>query len=132
MAGTITVDTGDTFATMLLMSIGPKLKFGTTEQDISASGERKYAAELAVTYVTEPGMRSLSEVISVTITGPGPDILDIRPGSLVELRRLRAGVSSPEKRDNGRIAGGRFYFMAEGIRLATVASGRAAASAPAA
>lgn len=130
MAGTITVDTGDTFAAMLLMSVAQKIKFGTDEPDVDKrTGEKKWSAELAVTYVPEPGMRSQSEVIGVTITGPGPEILDIPPGSLVELRRLRAGVSTPEKRDNGRIAGGRLFWQADGIRVAAATSAASASAA---
>ena len=127
MAGTVTVDTGDTFAAMLLMGVAQKTKFGTDEPDVDKrTGEKKWSAELAVTYVTEPGMRSQSEVISVTITGPGPEILDIPAGSLVELRRLRAGVSTPEKRENGRIAGGRLFWQADGIRPMVPATSSAA------
>ncbi len=118
MPGTVTVDVRATFAAMILMSIGEKTKFGTDQPDISATGERKYTAELAVTYhADQPGMRPVSEVISATITGGDHGaILGIPAGSVVELDRLRCGVSAPEKRDNGRIAGGRLYWMASGIR----------------
>ena len=46
MPGTLTVDAKQTFATMLLMSAAPRLKFGTTEPDISATGEKKFSAEV--------------------------------------------------------------------------------------
>jgi len=116
MPGTLTVDAKQTFATMLLMSAAPRMKFGTTEPDISATGEKKFTAEVAVTYLAEPGMRTVSEVISVVVTG-GDDIT-IPRGSALEFDSLRCGVSQPEKRDNGRIAGGKLFWMGRGIRPA--------------
>jgi hypothetical protein len=114
MPGTLTVNTQQTFATMLLMSAAQKLKFGTTEPDISATGEKKHTCEVAVTYLAEQGMRPVSEVITITVTGG--DNITIPPGTPVEFASLRCGVSQPEKRDNGRIAGGKLYWMASGIR----------------
>jgi hypothetical protein len=114
MPGTITVDAKQTFATMLLMGAAQKLKFGTSEPDITASGEKKHTAEVAVTYLADPGMRPVSEVLSITVTGG--DSITIPPGTPVEFDSLRCGVSQPEKRDNGRIAGGKLYWMAYGIR----------------
>lgn len=116
MPGTLTVDAKQTFAAMLLMSAAPKLKFGTDQPDVSATGEKKFTAEVAVTYLAENGMRPVSEVISVTVTGG--DNITIAPGTPVEFDSLRCGVSQPEKRDNGRIAGGKLYWMAYGIRPA--------------
>ena len=56
----------------------------------------------------------------MTITGGDHSaILGIPPGSVVELDRLRCGVSAPEKREGGRrYRGGRLYWMASGIRPA--------------
>jgi hypothetical protein len=116
MAGTLTVNAKQTFAAMLLMSAEQKTKFGTDQPDISRNGEKKWTVQLAVTYLAEEGMRPVSEVISVTVTGG--DSITIPPGSAVEFDAIRAGVSSPEKRDNGRIAGGKLYWMASGLRLA--------------
>lgn len=117
MPGTLTVNAAQTFATMLLMSAAQKTKFGTEEPDISKTGEKKWAVELAVTYLAENGMRPVSEVISVTVTGG--DGVTIAPGTPVEFDSLRCGVSAPEKRDNGRISGGKLYWMASGIRSAS-------------
>ena len=69
MPGTVHVDVRSTFATILLMSIGEKLKFGTDVPEVNAAGEAKYTAELAVTYRAENGMKPVSEVISATLTG---------------------------------------------------------------
>src|SRR5580692_13172258 len=73
MPGTLTIDTAATFQAVLLMASGPKLKFGSTKQDISARGERKWDVQAAVTFHAEPGMKPVSEVIAVTVTGPGTD-----------------------------------------------------------
>jgi hypothetical protein len=52
------------------MASGPKLEFGSTEQDVSARGERKWDVQAAVTYHAEPGLKPVSEVIAVRVTGP--------------------------------------------------------------
>lgn len=131
-SGTITVDTGATFAAVLLLSAADKMKFGTDQPDIAQDGQRKYTCEVAVTYKPDPGMRPVSEVLAVTVTGGTDPAGSIMPGTPVEFDRLRAGVSSPEKRDNGRISGGRLFWMASGIRAshgAANGSGRPLASA---
>ena len=121
MPGTVHVDIRATFATILLMSIAEKLKFGTEVPEVSANGEAKYTAELAVTYRAENGMKPVSEVISATLTGGDRNaILSIPPGSVVEVAGLRCGVSAPEKRDDGRVRGGRLYWMAGSIRPSQV------------
>jgi hypothetical protein len=119
MPGTIHVSTDATFAAMILMSVAEKMKFGTDMPEVSATGERKYVAEVAVQYRPDNGMKPVSEVISATITGGDHNaILSIPPGSPVVLDGLRCGVSAPEKRDDGRVRGGRLYFMATAIRAA--------------
>src|SRR5258708_17851058 len=100
-SGTRTTDTTATFQAVLLMASGPKLKFGSTEQDISARGERKWDVQVAVTYHAEPGMKPVSEVIGVTVTGPGTDpCASIPPGSPIVFDRMRVGFSVPEPPDN--------------------------------
>jgi hypothetical protein len=118
MPGTVHVDIRATFQTILLMSIAEKLKFGTDVPEVSASGEAKYTAELAVTYRAENGMKPVSEVISATLTGGDRNaIMSIPPGSLVEVTALRCGVSAPEQRPDGRgVRGGRLYWMLGSIR----------------
>lgn len=121
MPGTVTVDLRATFATMILMGITEKMKFGTEIPEVSASGERKYTAEVAVTYHAENNMRPVSEVISVTITGGDHQaILSIPAGSVISFDRLRCGVSAPEKREDGRVRGGKPYWMASAIRPSQV------------
>lgn len=120
MPGTMAIDTASTFTRILLMGAGPKTKFGSTDQDVSASGEKKWEVQAAVTYHSEYGMKPFSEVISVTVTGPAADPAEaIAPGSPIEFDRLRVGFSSPEQRENGKgIRGGRPWYQASGIRQA--------------
>jgi len=122
-SGTLTVNAAQTFSVMLLVSVSQKTKYGTDEPDITKQGERKYACDCAVTYLAENGMKVVSEVISVGIIGG--DLPQIQPGTQVEFDSLRAGVSAPEKRENGRVSGGRLYWMGSGLRAV---SGRYSAS----
>lgn len=121
------IDTGATFATSpLLMSAMPKIKYGSAEQDVSASGERKWEIQLAVTFhPSGPGMRPVSEVISVTITGPPTNPGEhIQPGTAIDLEGFRVGWSAPETAGNGRVRGGKPWYQATGLR-SSLASGRA-------
>lgn len=115
MPGTLTINAQQTFSAMLLLSATQKMVFGKPDEpDITKAGEKKFAIECAVTYLAENGMKPISEVISVGIIGG--DLPTIPPGTAIEFDSLRAGVSAPEKRDNGRISGGRLYWMGSGVR----------------
>ena len=120
MPGTLTIDLAATFQAVLLMASGPKLKFGGTEQDISARGERKWDVQAAVTYHGEPGLKPVSEVIAVTVTGPATDpCASIAPGTAIAFERMRVGFSVPEARENGRgIRGGRPWYQAVDVHQA--------------
>lgn len=114
MAGMITVDQQSTFATPpLVMSVGPRLKFGTDVQDVTRDGEKKWSCQVAVTYFADYGMRAQAEVIEVGLIGEVPTV---QPGQPVQFDRLRCGVSAPEKTDQGRVRGGRLYWSADGVR----------------
>jgi hypothetical protein len=121
MPGTLTIDIAATFQAVLLMASGPKLKFGSTEQDISARGERKWDVQAAVTYHAEPGMKPVSEVIAVTVTGPPADpCASITPGAPIAFDKMRVGFSPPEARENGRgIRGGRPWYQAANVHQAS-------------
>src|SRR5262249_13071842 len=109
------------FSTVVLMGSGPRMKFGTAEQEISAAGEKKWEVSAAVTFhPNSAAMRPVSEVISVVVTGPANDPAGrIKPGRQIELDGFKVGISSPELRDTGRIAGGRPWFQATGVRQVT-------------
>lgn len=117
MPGTFTIDTKNTFTSALYMSAGPKLKFGSAEQDISATGERKWEVQAAVTFHAEYGMRPVSEVIVITVTGGDDPARGLQAGAPIEFDRLRVGMTAPEARQDGRgIRGGKPYYQAAGIR----------------
>jgi hypothetical protein len=122
---TLVVDANATFATMLLMSAAPKEKFQQPGvQDVSADGTPKWSAQLAVTYNAENGMAPTSEVLNVSITSHANPVDGIPPGSPVVPDGLRAGVNSPERRDNGSIRGGRLWYSATGLRSSLMAGAR--------
>jgi len=117
---TYTIDTAATFATCLLMVSGPRTKFGTDAQDVSADGEKKWTVQAVVMAHAEPGRQAQSEVISVTITGGNTDpAAGMMPGTPIQFDGLRLGVSTPEKRGE-RVSGGKPFFSASGIRAAAV------------
>lgn len=126
MPGTITVDQQATFSTPpLVMSVGPKLKFGSDQQDITRNGERKWSVQVAVSYVPEYG-RSVAEVIEVGMTGADPSG-SVQPGMPVKFDRLRVGFSAPEiNGESGRIRGGKPFWQADGVQSFAAKSSAAA------
>jgi len=123
----ITVSQQETFSTPpLVMSAGPKLKFGSDQQDITRNGERKWSVQVAVSYFADYGMRPQAEVIEIGLTGEDPTAA-IQPGMPVQFDRLRCGVSAPEKTDEGRVRGGRLYWQADKVRPFAAAKASAAA-----
>lgn len=121
--GFITVDCKNTFAAAIFLGAAGKTIFGSDNQpDISKDGQRKYSADVAVTYLADPGRKPVSEVISISLMGADPSA-SVSPGTPVEFDRLRCSVSSPEKREgSNRISGGRLFYMADAIRPASPGS----------
>jgi hypothetical protein len=116
MPGMITVSQQETFSTPpLVMSVGPRFKFGTDQQDVTRQGERKWSCQVAVSYFADFGMRAQAEVIEVGLVGEDPSHA-VQPGMPVQFDRLRCGVSAPEKTDEGRVRGGRLYWSADAVR----------------
>jgi hypothetical protein len=115
MPGTFVVDTRSTFAAALLMASGPKIKFQSTEQDVSTNGERKWEVQAALTWNAEPGMRPVAEVISITMFGGADPAANIPPGSPVEFDGFRVGISAPERTERG-VRGGKPWYQASGVR----------------
>lgn len=123
--GTVVIDQQQTFAAPpIVMSIGPKLEFGTDTQACTRDGEKRWVVQVACAYAAEPGMKAQAEVIEVTINGEDPS-LSIGPGSSVEFNLLRQGISSPERRGE-RIVGGKPWYSAQGVRAAGAKSAAAA------
>jgi len=121
MPGTFVVQADRTFGTMLLMGSAPKMKFGTDQQDVAATGERKWEVQVAASWLPEYGMRPVSEVISVTVLGGTDPAAGISPGSPVEFEQFRVGVSAPERRGD-RVTGGKAWYQGSGLRVAGASS----------
>jgi hypothetical protein len=115
MPGAFTIDTGRTFALLMLMSTSPKTKFGTSDPDTAADGRAKWSAQVAATWLAEPGRRPVSEVLDITIVSDRDPGDGITPGSPVHVEGLRVGVSTPERTDRG-VRGGKAWYQAEALR----------------
>ena len=103
MPGTLTIDAAATFQAVLLMASGPKLKFGSTEQDISARGERKWDVQAAVTYrPTFDGQRLQSEVIGITIAALNDPVDGVPVPSAVVFDQLRAMDPNAPQHDSAK------------------------------
>lgn len=125
MPGTFVINTRATFAHAYFMACAPKTKFGTSDQDITATGLPKWEAQVAVTFTAEPGMRAVSEVIRVMIPATTDPASSIAPGSPVEVDDLRVGITAAEARENGRgVRGGTPYYLASGLRASLVPTAR--------
>jgi hypothetical protein len=116
MPGTFVIDTRETFDSALLMASGPKMQFQTTEQDVSATGERKWEILAVLTWKAEPGRNPVVEVVKVTMLGGTNPADGIAPGTMVELGGFRVGISTPEKTDRGGVRGGKPWYQATAIR----------------
>ena len=117
MAGSYLIDPS-TFTAAVLMTCMPREKFGEPGvQEVTAAGVKKWTADVAVTFPpAAPGMKAVSEVISVTLVAdhdPG-----LPQGTPVLFHGLRMGISAPEKRESGRVVGGKPFFSADAIRSA--------------
>jgi hypothetical protein len=114
---TFAIDTGRTFAAPpLFMASGPKMRYQTTEQDVSTTGERKWEVQAAATWHADPGQRPFSDLIRVTVLGGADPGAGLPPGTPVEFDQLRVGVMTAEAGENGRVRGGKPFYQAAGVR----------------
>jgi hypothetical protein len=123
MPGTLTIDQAATFAAALFMGCTQKMKFQSSEPDMSATGERKWSCQIAVTYHPEYGMKPVSEVLTVSVTSGTDPGVGIMLGTSVEFDALKCGFSAPERGQNDRIRGGRPFYMASGVRATSGQNG---------
>lgn len=127
MPGTFIVSP-ETFASAIVMATTPKLKYQTEDQEVNAAGERKWYAQVAVSYQPDANLIiSPAEVLSVSIAGEDPGIT-CPPGTQVTFDQLRAGVSGVEQRErkdgNGtRVVGGKLFYSAKALKPAQSWSG---------
>lgn len=116
MAGTFVIDQQASFTMCLLMSAGPKADFDNPAvQATDVNGVPKWEIQAAVSFTAEPGRKPVSEVINVGITAPGNPAEHVQPGP-IQFDGLRVGTTPPEVKGNGRVAGGRFWYTAQGVR----------------
>jgi len=115
---TFAINPAQTFTAAILMGTAPKTEFGTDTQSRTDTGLPRWECQVAVTFISPPGGRVQSEVLSITVAATDDPAGRVPPGSLVELVDLRLGVSAPEAKDNGRIRGGRPWFQAGDLRPA--------------
>lgn len=97
MAQTYKVDQAATFATCVLLSIEPKLVFGSAAQDVTRDGTPKWEAQVAAGF-RQYG-RVVNEVIKVGLvsaTNPGDEVSPYQP---VELIGLEIGFMPKEAKD---------------------------------
>ncbi len=113
--GVCTIDTGRTFAALVLMSAGPRTKYQSAEQDTTADGRPKWQLEVAATWLAEPGRRAVSDVISVVIPAAADPAAGLAVPCAIALDGLRMGVSAPEAREGGRVWGGKPWWQAEAV-----------------
>jgi hypothetical protein len=118
---TFAINPAHTFSTAIIMGTSPKTEYGSDVQSRTDTGLPRWECQVAVTFISPPGARVQSDVLSVTVAAEQDPALRVAPGSLVELVDLRLGVSAPEARDGGRIRGGKPWFQAGDLRPAAAA-----------
>lgn len=115
-----------TFASAIMMSSAPRLKFQTDQQEVTTNGEKKWTASVAVSYVVDPnGIQSPAEVLNISVAGEDPGV-SCPPGTSVTFEQLRVGVSGVEQRERKdgsgmRVVGGKMFASAKAIKAATAA-----------
>lgn len=117
MPGTFAVDVTATFTSAMLVSAMPKETFGANgQQETAKDGTPKWVVEAAVTFTpTIPGMKPLSELISVTITDRTMPGQGLNPGTPIVFDGFRVGLN-PAELKNERLRGGKLWYSATGIR----------------
>jgi hypothetical protein len=104
--GLCTIDTGRTFAALLLVASGPRNKFQTAEQDLTPEGLPKWEVNVSAVWLAETGRRPALETIRVTIPAPSNPAAALPIGSPVDLDGLRIGHTGQ----------GQVYWQADTIR----------------
>lgn len=116
MPATLAINPAGTFSACVFMGCAPKYKFQTTEQDRTQEGRPKWEVQCAVTYLAEPGQRAFTEGLAVTVVADRDPSEGLTAPCTVELVDLRAGVSTPEAKEGGRVRGGRLWWQASALR----------------
>ena len=104
--GLCTIDSGRTFAALLLVASGPRNKFQTAEQDTTADGRLKWEANVSAVWLAEPGRRPALDTLRIVIPGTTDPAAGVPIGSPVELEGLRIGHTGD----------GKVYWQADAVR----------------
>ena len=103
MPGTFIVDPA-TFTSAIVMATAPKLVFQSDRQDVTQGGERKWSAQVAVSYAPDQyGMTSPAEVLNVTLVAGQDPGVSCPPGTAVAFDQLGSG-SARRSSVSGRTA----------------------------
>ena len=119
---TYAVDQKLSFSVAILISSRPKLRFQSDQQDKTNSGVPKWQAMVSVVGISDNGMPPGNDNLMIGINAERDPFTGLSQGALVVFDNLRIGVSTPEvkQKDGGspRVAGGKAWFTASGIRAA--------------
>lgn len=117
MPQTYKIDQAATFAGLVLLSVEPKLAFGSAEQERTREGVLKWEAQLLA------GFRSFgrvsNEVLKVGLVAHNNPGAGLQPYTPVELVDFEVGVMPKTKRNadgSERILGVQIWYRAEEVR----------------
>jgi hypothetical protein len=122
---TFTIDQKLTFSAAVLISSGPKFKFQSDQQDTTNSGVKRWECIVSVVGISDNGMPPGNDNLSVGINAEHDPFTGLSQGALVTFDNLRVGHSTAEIKEKGgrtRVAGGKPWFTANGIRAASSAT----------
>lgn len=117
------IDQAQTFASVIVLSVAPKLRFGSdTDQETTKDGTPKWAVEVAA------GFRQFgkvtNEVLKITVASTKDPSQQLTPYAPVELVGLEVGVMERTTKD-GSPNGFNLWYRADEIRSAAT-TGKAA------
>lgn len=121
------VDQAATFASVILLSVEPKLGFGSTEQERTKDGTHRWLVQLVAGF--RQFGRVANEVITVTVASYSNPGDALTPYSPVELVGFEVGVMPHERknRDTGQkeIVGVKVWYRCDEVRsTAAISIGR--------
>jgi hypothetical protein len=113
MPQTYKIDQAATFAGVALLSVEPKVAFGSAEQDRTSDGVPKWEAQLVAGFHQFGKINN--EILKVGVvahTNPGDGLAPYTP---VELVGFEVGVMEKKGRD-GQVVGVQVWYRAEQLR----------------
>jgi hypothetical protein len=119
---TYKIDQAATFAGVVLLSVEPKLTFGSTDQDRTSDGVPKWEAQLVAGFHQFGKVNN--EILRVGVVGHNNPGDGVAPYTPVELVGFEVGVMEKKSRD-GQVVGVQVWYRAEQLRpIASTASRR--------